>query len=189
MGYKQNLENLVECARLAARIHPELLFVLAGDGNRRAALQALAGTYLLDNLRLLPSMTGSDYANALAAADALLLNQGAAVRDMAFPSKLTAYVESGVPIVAAVAPESEVASELSQADAALLVEPEQPQQLLDALLLLRDDAARREELAKAARTYGGRYFQRDAALQGWSRFAAGLTDSPDAVSLMTSEAA
>ena len=40
MGYKQGLENVVAAAELAARSNSRARFVLLGDGNQRASLQA-----------------------------------------------------------------------------------------------------------------------------------------------------
>ena len=42
MGFKQDLDNVVECARLAIESRPKLLFVFVGDGNQRTHLEALA---------------------------------------------------------------------------------------------------------------------------------------------------
>ncbi len=42
MGHKQGLENVIECARLAAASAPRLLFAFVGDGSQRAMLEAMA---------------------------------------------------------------------------------------------------------------------------------------------------
>ncbi|HLF71102.1 MAG TPA: glycosyltransferase, partial [Dehalococcoidia bacterium] len=94
MGYKQGLANVIECARLAKDASPELLFVLAGDGNQRPELERAASEYELPNLRFLPTQTDQAYADLLGAADALILHQSGSVTDMSFPSKVGAYVAS-----------------------------------------------------------------------------------------------
>ena len=40
MGYKQGLENVIAAAELARRTNSRARFVLLGDGNQRASLQA-----------------------------------------------------------------------------------------------------------------------------------------------------
>jgi glycosyltransferase involved in cell wall biosynthesis len=171
MGHKQGLESVIEAARLASRFKDGLTFVLAGDGNRRAELEALAVHYGLDNLRFLPSLEPEEYSAALGAADALILNQSPHVTNMAFPSKVTSYVFSGRPIVAAVAPESDVGRELAEAGAALLVEPADAQRLLEALRLLREDRVLGERLSDAAQAYGHAHLTPEAALGEWEAFA------------------
>lgn len=163
MGYKQGLENVLESARLAASTRPELLFVLMGDGNQREALATKACELRLTNVRFLPTQSSQDYADLLSAADVLLLNQSASVRDMAFPSKLSAYVASATPIVAAVAPDSAAACELGSAGAALVVDPGRPRELLEAVARTAHDELLRRRLVLAARQYG-RAFSREEAL-------------------------
>jgi colanic acid biosynthesis glycosyl transferase WcaI len=107
MGHKQALENVIECARMADLAGARLHFILMGDGNQRSELERLALSYRLTNLEFLPLQPERDFANLLAAADILLLNQRAGVSEMALPSKLTAYLAASRPIVAAVEQGSE----------------------------------------------------------------------------------
>ena len=171
MGHKQGLENVIEAARLASSRDDGLTFVLAGDGNRRAELEALASRYRLHNVRFLPSTDAEAYADLLSAADALVLNQGPDVTNMAFPSKVTSYVFSGRPIVAAVAPDSDAGRELADAGAALLVEPGEPRCLLDALRRVRSDQLLTRRLSSAAIAYGREHLTPEAALERWEAFA------------------
>jgi colanic acid biosynthesis glycosyl transferase WcaI len=153
MGYKQGLANLIECARLAAEVAPRLLFVLMGDGNQRAALQEQARRHHLPNLRFLPIQPWESFSSVLAAADVLLVNQHASVTDMSLPSKLTSYFASGRPIVAAVSPDSEALAEIRRAGAGVLVSPDQPGSLLEAINDLVDDPLRQEHLGARGRAY------------------------------------
>jgi glycosyltransferase involved in cell wall biosynthesis len=153
MGYKQGLANLVECARLAAGRHPELSFVLMGDGNQREPLERLAARYHLANLRFLPVQPAEVFPDVLAAADVLLVNQRATVTDMSLPGKLTSYFVSGRPVVAAVSPDSETAVELRASGAGVLVPPDDPVRLLRALLALADDPSERKRLGANGLAY------------------------------------
>ncbi|HEX5368417.1 MAG TPA: glycosyltransferase family 4 protein [Dehalococcoidia bacterium] len=171
MGHKQGLENVIEAARLASRLDDGMTFVLAGDGNRRAELEALTARYRLKNVHFLPSMDADAYADLLSAADALVLNQSRDVTNMAFPSKVTSYVFSGRPIVAAVAPESDAGRELAEAGAAMPADPDAPGCLLEALQRLRVDRVLRQRLSRAALAYGHEHLTPEAALDRWEAFA------------------
>jgi colanic acid biosynthesis glycosyl transferase WcaI len=153
MGYKQGLGNVVECARLAVRADPRLLFVLMGDGNQRPLLVDLAQRYRLPNLRFLPIQPAALFSSVLAAADMLLVNQRASVTNMSLPGKLTSYFASGRPVVAAVAPDSETAREIRDTGAGILVAPDQPGRLLEALSDLAGDRPRQERFGAAGRRY------------------------------------
>lgn len=156
MGMKQGLETVVEAARIAQRDGRPLRFVLIGDGNQRERLQALARG--LSTIEFRPVLPEAQLHDALAAADALVLTQRASVTDMALPSKITTYVRSGTPIVAAVAPDSAAARDLEPYGAALLVPPERPEALLEAVDRVSRDFALRARLLAGARAYA------DAAL-------------------------
>ncbi len=58
----------------------------------------------LDNLRFVEPLGTDEYPLALAAADALLVNERATVGDMSLPSKLTSYLTAGRPVLAATWP-------------------------------------------------------------------------------------
>lgn len=134
MGHKQGLENIAECGRLAQEQGiSDLHFVLMGDGNQRAYLEELTAKYALLNLEFLPLQPEDDFSNVLAAADILLLYQRAEVSEMALPSKLTSYVATGRPVFAAIERDSEPARELASLRQGILVEPDRPDALLEAL--------------------------------------------------------
>jgi glycosyltransferase involved in cell wall biosynthesis len=77
-------------------------------------------------VRILPLQPEDRLASTLAAADVLLLNQVASVRDTVMPSKLLTYMAAGRPVLAAVNASSQAAEILREADGGLLVAPEDP---------------------------------------------------------------
>lgn len=169
MGYKQGLENVLRAADLARR-QQRLRFVMQGDGNQRAELEAMARRLALPNLSFLPLAPSGDFPNILAAADYLLVNQRKSVRDMSLPGKLTSYFAAGVPVVAAVSPESETARELSFARAGQVVAPDDPALLLRTLQGLGDAPAERSRLGAAGRRFAEQYLGEANALAGIDRF-------------------
>lgn len=106
LGQKQGLEVLVEAARLLAD-DPSLLFLICGDGPLRPAIEAAAAE--LGNLRLAPLQPLARLSELLGIADLHALPQRADVEDLVMPSKLTAMMASGRPVVAGARPGSEVA--------------------------------------------------------------------------------
>jgi colanic acid biosynthesis glycosyl transferase WcaI len=134
MGAKQGLENVVEASRRAAAEGHDLLFVLMGDGNQRAELEAGAGNRCLQFVDPLPR---EGFLDALRAADVLLVNERAGLTEMAVPSKLTSYFATGLPVIAATDASSVTAEEVALAGAGLRVDADQPDQLVEAALRLR----------------------------------------------------
>ncbi|WP_338677992.1 glycosyltransferase [Streptomyces sp. SCSIO 30461] len=158
MGLKQGLEVLVE----AARRDPATRIVLMGDGNQREHLAGLAEG--LPNLEFMPPVSDEDFPDVLAAADVLAVTQRASVLDMSVPSKLTSYFASGRPVVASVAAEGGTAREVLRSGAGLLVEPEDPDQLLSAVRKLADDPGMADELGAAGPRHVAAHLSREAGL-------------------------
>ncbi len=174
MGYKQGLENVIEAARLGQQAAPSMLFVLMGDGNQREMLERLAARYALTNLRFLPLQDAERFPSILAAADMLLINQRGSVNDMSLPSKLTCYFASATPVVAAAAMHSETAREISNSSGRLMVPPDDPQALLDALVRVAGDAGLRAHMADCAGKWAAGTLSEDAALRAYEQFVASL---------------
>lgn len=117
MGSKQGLDIVVEAARLA----PNITFILQGDGGDRPRLESTGQG--IQNLVFLPSLEAGALADLLSAADVLLLTQRETVTNMSLPSKLTSYFKAGTPIACSINPESEAAKLLDAGDFAFAAEP------------------------------------------------------------------
>jgi glycosyltransferase involved in cell wall biosynthesis len=98
------------------------------------------------------------------AADVLLVNQRAAVLDMSLPSKLTTYFAAGRPVIAAVHRDGETASELQASAAGMVVAPEDPAALRDALREAASGSWDTAAFADAGAAYARRVLSREAAL-------------------------
>ncbi len=177
MGYKQGLENVIETARIAQIANSPMLFVLMGDGNQRDTLARLARRYALTNLRFLPLQDAEAFPSILAAADILLINQRGSVNDMSLPSKLTSYFAAGRPVVAAAAAHSETAREISASSGGLVVAPDDPAALLDALARVAGDPGLRVHMAGSARKWVATTFSETAALHGYEQLLASVLAS------------
>ncbi|MEV6563609.1 glycosyltransferase [Streptomyces kronopolitis] len=151
MGLKQGLEVLVEAAMLADQEAAPVRFVLMGDGNQRAHLQALAAG--CSALTFLPPAGAGEFPEVLAAADVLAVTQKASVLDMSLPSKLTSYFMTGRPVIASVAAEGGTAQEVLRAGAGVLVAPEDPKALLAEVRALAADPGEASRLGARGPQY------------------------------------
>ena len=174
MGYKQGLENVIAAAQLAGRSDSRARFVLLGDGNRRASLEAVgAGVRALE---FLPPVSEDEFPAALGAADVLLVNERPGVAQMAVPSKLTSYFRSGKPIVAATDAAGFTAGELAASGAGVCVPADRPDLLLSEALRLGNDHALAAQLGEAGRRYCGELLSEEAALDRYERWIVDLAD-------------
>ncbi|AKH82084.1 glycosyl transferase [Streptomyces sp. CNQ-509] len=158
MGLKQGLDVLVEAARTA----PSLRVVLMGDGNQRAHLAALGAG--LPNLDFLPPADSADFTDVLAAADVLAVTQRSSVLDMSVPSKLTSYFAAGRPVVASVADGGGTAEEMRRAGAGVVVPPEDPAALLEAVRSLAAEPEAADALGAKGPVYVREHLSSEAGL-------------------------
>jgi len=99
MGAKQDLENVVRAAD-ALTGESKVKIYLVGHGNQENNLKALCNGK--SNISVLPAVSDEDYSALLSAADLLLVNERSTQMEMSLPSKLTSYLYSGRPVLAAV---------------------------------------------------------------------------------------
>lgn len=166
MGFEQGLENVIDAARLADRragvtAGNRMRFVLMGDGSQRPELQERGcGVRSLD---FRPPAPESEYADVLAAADVLLVNERPSDVDMRPPSKLTSYLHAGRPVVAAAPDLGGAAAQVRRSGVGVVVTPGDPAALLDAVDGLATDPAAMAAMGAAGRAYAAEYLSGDAA--------------------------
>ncbi len=99
MGKKQNLEVVVDAGRSADSSRSSVRMILAGGGSQRSCLEKYAAG--CPKVNFLDGVEERDYADLLASADVLVVNERPGMREMSLPSKLTSYLTAGRPVVAA----------------------------------------------------------------------------------------
>lgn len=171
MGQKQGLDNLLDTAALT---NGDVRIALVGDGNDRARLEREAKERGLTNVDFIGMQMPGKWEAMLAAADLLIVNQRASLTDMSLPSKLTSYFAAGRPVVTAASKESETADEMDAADAGILVPPDNPVAMRDAIQALKGDPERAERCAASAKAYAESTLSSSAALAEYDRFIAFL---------------
>ncbi len=168
MGVKQGLEVVLEAARESAG-HPEILYLLIGDGASRPGLEERAHAMGLRNLVFLPLLPREEFGRMLAASDLCLVTQKREVGDIVFPSKVMTLLAAGRPLVVSVSPGSEVARVAEEAGAGVSVPPEDGKALAEAVLSLWRDPERRRQMGIAGRNYAEARWSREAALSAMDR--------------------
>ncbi len=177
MGAKQGLDSVVAASRLAAEKESAVRFVLLGDGNQRAALEAM-GTNA--NLQYIDPLDDGDFEAVVASADILLVNERPGLTEMSVPSKLTTYFATGLPVLAAVDTSSTTHEEMQAAGAGVCVSPADPAALVEAAELLASDPARAKSLGTNGQSYRERLLTESAAIEGFERVLRTALDSTPA---------
>jgi colanic acid biosynthesis glycosyl transferase WcaI len=148
MGKKQGLECLLEAAR-QLQDHPQIQFILCGDGAIRSELENAAKN--LTNIRFLPVQPFEKLNQLLNMADIHVILQKADAADLVMPSKLSGMFASGKAVIATANPETELGQVVR--DVGLLVPPENPAALANAILQLTNSPAERFASGQKGREY------------------------------------
>ncbi|MBV5245385.1 glycosyltransferase [Mycolicibacterium sp. PAM1] len=169
MGAKQGLQNIVEAARLADEHDVPVHFILVGDGGERNELEELAQGVL--RLTFVDPLADAEYRLALGAADVLIVNEKPGVSAMAMPSKLTSYFDAGRPVVAATDRNGITASEVTEADAGLVIPAGDPRALLDAVLMMRANPEEAARFGANGRRHRDHFLNEATAIEHWASLA------------------
>ena len=152
--------GLTAVADAAAKLQDltHIRFAFVGEGAAKPELQARIGELGLDNVVTLPGVPREEVPGLLAAADICL----APLRDVPLfstfiPSKIFEYLGAGRAVIGAL--RGEPARILQQAGA-VVVEPEQPELLADAIRQLAEDPERRAAMGAEGRQHVEAEFDR-----------------------------
>jgi colanic acid biosynthesis glycosyl transferase WcaI len=132
MGTQQGLASVLVAARLCVADLPRVQFVFVGGGTERESLEHKVKQMGLSNVVFLPRQRPEDMGPLLAAADVLLVH----LRDLplfsiTIPSKTSAYLAAGRPILMAV--RGDAADLIRQSGSGLFCEPENPAALVSTI--------------------------------------------------------
>lgn len=145
LGMSQGLEVIIRSASILREA--PVSFVLVGDGPAKQTLEFQVRELGLGNVVLAPSCRHDDMPGVWSAFDCAIV----CLRDLplflgAVPSKTYEALAAGVPVVLAI--KGEAAMVVGQADAGIVVEPENPDAIAAAIERLRSDPALRSTLGR-----------------------------------------
>jgi colanic acid biosynthesis glycosyl transferase WcaI len=176
LGLAQGLDTLVQAAALAGPEVVELL--IAGEGPEREHLDALTSTRGLAHVRLLGPVAAQEIPALYGTVDAGVVT----LRDLpiftgALPTKLFEVLAAGRPVI--LAARGEAAQLVRDADAGLVVAPEDSTALAHAFDRLRASPEEALQMGSRGRLYARR-FDRPAVVEQWLELLTNLTGAPPA---------
>ncbi|MBC7765998.1 MAG: glycosyltransferase family 4 protein [Hyphomonadaceae bacterium] len=144
LGLAHGLEIILNVAESLAT-HPDIHFIIIGEGARKEQLMQLASEKKLQNVTFIPSQTKQQVPDYYRLADvALVTLKKIPLFQTVIPSKIFEILGCGIPIIGAV--EGEAAALLERSQAAVVVPPEDEAALAKAILQLKDNQALRTEM-------------------------------------------
>lgn len=165
IGRFQGLDTVVEAMGLL-KGRGDIEFVLMGEGTAKEALQRKASE-LGARVRFLGHQPVEIAKAAMQRADAGFVSLSAGVYRYAYPSKTMTYLEQGCPLIVAVEPESELASEVVAGGYGHTVPVGDRQALAELLIRLADDRSEVADMRVRASEKAKSTFFEDVVLKQW----------------------
>ncbi|MBI5892262.1 MAG: WcaI family glycosyltransferase [Deltaproteobacteria bacterium] len=166
IGEKQGVDIVIDVAEMT-QDKKEIFYVIAGEGANRAKLQAKIEEKRLNNMMLMPLQSREMLPYMLAAADISLIIQKKAIGDIVMPSKILNIMASARPVVATANQTCELSHFINKANCGIVVEPENPVLLKDAILKIYSDPAIGLKYGANGRTYAIEKLSAESVLGGF----------------------
>jgi colanic acid biosynthesis glycosyl transferase WcaI len=162
IGLPQGLDNTVRAAGILAG-HPDIAFVMVGEGAAKESLEAMVRDMGLMNVHFFPLQRREVVPQVFGLADVSLVSLKREIFSESVPSKTFSIMASGRPVLAAVRLDSEVAVLVAKAKCGVCVEPGEPQALASAVLELYRDRTQCSAMGTKGREFVVQHFSRQVA--------------------------
>jgi hypothetical protein len=178
IGMAHGLGTLLDATEtLGGTAEPPMEVTIAGDGAEAPALRARLAGGRPTGVRMLGTVPGERIPGLYAACDvAVVMLRDKPIFHGALPTKMLEAMAAGRPVL--LAAKGEAARLIEATGAGLVVEPENPRALAEALRALAADPERRARLGAAGRRAVEREFGREAWLDRWHELLAGCAQRP-----------
>lgn len=164
IGNAHGLETLLAAAAELRKKNPEVIFLIVGEGAEKDRVKALAFTRGLSNVLFFDQQARADVPAFISASDAcLVLLKRSDVFKTVIPTKMLEFMSCARPLILAV--EGQAMSIVEEANAGLIIPPENSTALAQAVQELAADRQRRETLGHNGRDYILQRFSRRQSAQ------------------------
>lgn len=152
MQQAQGLEVVVASAEICKEFR-DIIFILAGEGSSKSAMQSLINERKVSNVLLRPVMPKDRYVQFLNSSDVCLVTLSSDTPLQTVPGKLADIMACGRPVIAAVNLQGDAASIIKQAGCGICVDPGDVEAFSQAVLRLHKDEGLRKEMGEKARLF------------------------------------
>jgi colanic acid biosynthesis glycosyl transferase WcaI len=178
MGMAHGLELIVVAATLLRDAHPEIVFLMLGEGADKERIVALAEERGLNNVRFVDQQPREKVPAYISASDAcLVLLKKTDLFKTVIPTKMLEFMSCARPVILGV--DGQARTILEEARGGLVIEPENANALAEAILSLAGDRARARELGQNGREQIVSKFSRHQTAEEYIRVLERLLKLPD----------
>jgi glycosyltransferase involved in cell wall biosynthesis len=164
LGVAQDACNILRLARSVAG-HPEIYFLLVGEGSEVPRLQKTIADNRLLNVLILPPTDQREYLSMVSEFDVGLITLDRRLVNHNIPGKFLSYMYWGIPVLASVNPGNDLFELIGKGPSGFCLENGENEKLRAAALELAGDAQLRARMGRNARSLLEHTFSARAAGQ------------------------
>ncbi len=182
----QGLETVVKAASQLKHIR-EIAFVIVGEAKGLQRLQQECQEYGASNVLLLPFQPRQALPEMLAAADVGLVVQKKNVVSFNMPSKIQVLLASGRALIASVPSNGTAAKAVKQSGGGIVVPPEDPLALANAVLELYEHPEKLKTLGYQSRQFAVEQYAFEQALNHYECLFYSLTENHPVINVVSKQ--
>lgn len=168
-GLQHGLETMIDAAAQLAS-HPEIVFLFFGDGPRKAAVVEKAHSLGLQNVKFYSPQPKGQLAEIISSFDvALSPLRNLPMCRCILPMKMFEALGLGTPVISSVPSPGEAQTITDESGGGIVIRPENPQEMADAILQLYRQPELRERMGTAAKEYMSRFYNRATITSNFER--------------------
>jgi glycosyltransferase involved in cell wall biosynthesis len=168
LGYSQALDSVIATAE-KLRSEEDILFLIVGDGVEKESLVSQKEDLRLMNVRFLPMQPKEVYPSVLAASDVCLVTLKKDVQTPVVPSKIPTIMAAGRPMIASMPLDGDGPKLVKEASCGIIINPEDPGALAEAILDLYKSADLRQQLSESGRRYAEENLSRENCVSQYEK--------------------
>jgi len=159
MGMAHGLEKLLDCAAQLQQTHPEIAFLLVGEGADKERLLSISKSHKLNNVRFVAQQSRERIPDYIHASDiCLVLLKQSEIFKTVIPTKMLEFMSCARPFILGV--DGQAREIMEEAQAGVFIRPENAADLTEAVIRLAGNPELRSELGRNGRKYILRHFSR-----------------------------
>lgn len=176
IGVVSGAEIMIECAQMLSN-HPDVLFLMVGEGVVKERIRTIAGQKGLRNILLLPFQPREILSEVLSCADITIVTLGKNKGKSSVPSKVLGYMAAAKPVVASLDLDSDTARFIDRARCGICVPAGDAAGLTVAISTLYGDPARVATMGQNGREFLLKHCERESATAQYQKLMEGCAES------------
>ena len=161
IGHSQNLELLLEAAKVLKTDLPDVHFVLIGEGAAKEDLEKTVAEEKLGNVTILPFQPYEEIAHVFSLGDAGLIMSKPGIGGSSVPSKTWSIMAAERPVLTSFDTDSELFRMVDSVGCGVCADPSSAEALVEGVKKLHADRAAAQEMGRKGRAYVKTYLDKD----------------------------